>query len=314
MLVMVSLVLLLSWETIAAGAILPDLTNWGGDYLLSLVQSKVNGKVTAREISGNPLSGVVYQDLTITDPDGKIFLTIDRFEARLSLASIPTFRLDLGAMALNNPRFYLDRDKSGQWNVGHLLKEEKPASLIAPAEPAAPAEPRGLMRKIGTYLFRGLELSNLVVQGGELFITEGGHTRHFSEIDLKASLSLLNLGQPQQKAEINIANLGITTPRGRFELESRLTYSSGTARISSLNLKLAGRHLVSLTGEVCRTTYEKDEKDGKAGFTCAVTGNLGVIKGDQIHALWPHWPASWDLAGTMSLSSTPVGVTLDLQG
>ena len=45
-----------------------------------------------------------------------------------------------------------------------------------------------------------------------------------------------------------------------------------------------------------------------------MTGNLGVIKGDQIHALWPRWPAPWDLAGTMSLSSTPEGVKLDLQG
>ena len=69
--------------------------------------------------------------------------------------------------------------------------------------------------------------------------------------------------------------------------------------------------MVSLTGEVCRPP---DEKDEKAEFTCALTGNLGVIKGDQIHALWPRWPAPWDLAGTMSLSSTPDGVKLDLQG
>ena len=305
MLIMVSLVLLLSWGKTAASAILPDLTNWGGDYLLSLVQSKVNGKVTAREISGNPLSGVVYRDLTITDSDGKVVLSIDRFEARLSLASIPAFRLDLGAMALNNPRVYLDRDKSGQWNVGHLLKEEKPAAL------AGPAEPQGFMRRIGTYIFRGLELSNLLVHGGELFITEGGYTRHFSEIDLQASLSLVNLGQPQQKAEINIANLGITTPQGRVELEAEVAYSSGTARIGSLNLKLAGQTVVSLKGEVCRLP---DEKDEKAKFTCALTGKLGVIKGDQIHALWPRWPAPWDLAGTVSLSSNPEGVKLDLQG
>ena len=302
---MVSLVLLLSWGKTAAGAILPDLTNWGGDYLLSLVQGKVNGKVTAREISGNPISGVVYQDLTITDPDGKVVIRVDRFEARLSLASIPSFRLDLGALALENPRVYLNRDKSGQWNVGHLLKAEKPATL------AAPAEPQGLMRRITTYLFRGLDLSNLVVQRGELFITEDGHTRHYSEIDLKASLSLLHLGQPQQKAEVNIANLGITTPQGRVEMEADLTYSSGTARIGSLNLKLAGRRVVSLSGEVCRLP---DDKEGKAEFTCALTGNLGPINGDQIHALWPRWPAPWDLAGTMSLSSTPEGGKLDLQG
>jgi translocation and assembly module TamB len=303
MMVMVSLVLLLSWGKTASSAILPDLTNWGGDYLLSLVQSKVNGKVTAQKISGNPLSGVVYQDLSITDPDGKVVLSIDRFEARLSLASIPSFRLDLGAMALNNPRVYLNQDKSGQWNVGHLLKAEK--------KPALPTEPHGFMRKITAYLFRGLELSNLVVHGGELFIIAGGYTRHFSEIDLKASLSLLNLGQPQQKAEVNIANLGITTPQGRVELDAEVAYSSGTARIGSLNLKLAGQTVVSLKGEVCRLP---DEKDEKTEFTCALTGNLGVIRGDQIHALWPRWPAPWDLAGTMSLSSTPEGVTLALQG
>ena len=125
MMVMVSLVLLLSLGGSATGAVLPDITNWGGSYLLSLIQSKVNGKVTAREISGNPLSGVVYQDLTITDPDGKVLLSVDRLEARLSLASIPSFRLDLGALALENPRVYLDRDKSGQWNIGRLFKAEQ---------------------------------------------------------------------------------------------------------------------------------------------------------------------------------------------
>ena len=55
------------------------------------------------------------------------------------------------------------------------------------------------MGKITTYLFRGLDLSNLVVHRGELFITEGGHTRHYSEIDLKASLSLLNWGNRSKK-------------------------------------------------------------------------------------------------------------------
>jgi hypothetical protein len=302
---MVSLLLLLSWGNTAACTILPDLTNWGGASLLSLIQDKINGKVTAREISGNPLTGITYKDLEISGPDGKPVLTADLLEIRLSLASIPSFRLDLGTLALENPRIYLDRKQSGQWNVGHLLKAEKPAE---------PAESQGLMRRVITYLFRGLDLSNLVVHRGELFITEDGHTRHYSDIDLKASLSLLNLGQPQQKAEINIPNLGITTPQGRAILSAELTYSSGTARIGSLNLNLAGRRVVSLSGEVCRFPDEKDEKAGKAGFACALTGNLGPVNGDQIHALWPRWPAPWDLAGTMSLSSTPEGGTLNLQG
>ena len=146
---------------------------------------------------------------------------------------------------------------------------------------------------------------------GELLITEDGQTRHYSEIDLKASLSLLNLGQPQQKAEVNIANLGITTPQGRVELETRLTYSSGAAQIGSLNLKLAGQTVASLKGEVCQPPYEKSEK---AGLACALTGNLGPLKGDTIQGFWPRWPGPWDLSGTFSLSSTPEGGKLHLQG
>ena len=252
MLVMLSLMLLLSWGKTAAGAILPDFTNWGGASLLSLIQDKVNGKVTAREISGNPITGITYKDLEISGPDGKVILAADRLEIRLSLASIPTLRLDLGTLALNNPRFFLDRDKAGQWNVGHLLKEEKPA---------APAETPGLIGKITAYLFRGLDLSNLVVNRGELFITQDGLTRHYTDLDLKASLSLLNLGQPQQKVEVNIPNLGITMPQGRAIFSAGLTYSAGTARIGSLNLELAGRRVVSLSGEVCRPPDEKDEKE-----------------------------------------------------
>ena len=300
--VIVLLVIFLIWGKIAAGAILPDFTNWGGDYLLSLIQDRINGKVTAREISGNPLTGITYKDLEIIGPDGKPVLAADRLEIRLSLASIPTLRLDLGTLALDKPRVYLDRDQSGRWNVEHLLKTAKPAD---------PPESPGLISRITTYFFRSLDLSNLEVRGGELFITEDGLTRRYSEVDLKASLSLLNLGQPQQKAEVNIANLGITAPQGRVELDTRLTYGSGAARIGSLNLKLAGRRVVSLSGEVCRLP---DQKDEKTEFTCALTGSLGPISGGQIHAFWPRWPAPWDLAGTLNLATTPEGGKLELQG
>ena len=248
---------------------------------------------------------MVYQDLTITDPDGKVVLSVDRLEARLSLASIPSFRLDLGALALENPRVYLDRDKSGQWNIGHLLKAEKPAE---------PAESQGLVGKITPYLFQGINLSNVSVHRGELFITEDGRTSHYTDLDLKSSLSLLDWGQPQQKIKIDISSLGITTSQGRVELEARLTSSSGTTQIDSLNLKLAGQTVASFKGEVCRVPYEKNEKNGKAGFACALTGNLGPLKGDTIQAFWPRWPAPWDLSGTFSLSSTPEGGKLHLQG
>jgi translocation and assembly module TamB len=297
---MVSLALLLSLGGTAAGAVLPDLANWGGASLLSLVQDKVNGKVTAREISGNPLTGITYHDLEISGPDGKPVLAAERLEIRLSLWSIPTLHLDLGTLALVKPRLYLSREPSGQWNVSQLIKKDE--------TPAKPAEPQGLVERITPYVFRGLDLSNLTVHRGELLITQDGRTNRYTDLELKAGLSLLNLGQPQQKAEVNIAELGITTPQGRAELETRLIYGAGTARISSLNLKLAGQTVVFLTGEVCRPLPDQ------AGFSCAVTGNLGPLKGEQIHALWSRWPAPWDLSGTLSLSSTSAGGKIQVKG
>ena len=219
LMVMVSLVLLLSLGGTGAGAILPDLANWGGASLLALMQSKVNGQVTAKEISGNPISGVVFKNLTITGPDGKVFLSLDRLEVRLSLASIPNFRLDLGTLALENPRVYLLRDPSGQWNFNHLLKPEE--------KPAQPDESQGLMKKILPYVFQGLDLSNILVHQGELFVTEGGRTSHYSGLDLKANLSFFHWGQPQQEIKIDISSLGVDTSQGRVELAARLTSIAG---------------------------------------------------------------------------------------
>ena len=45
-----------------------------------------------------------------------------------------------------------------------------------------------------------------------------------------------------------------------------------------------------------------------------MTGKIGLIKGDLIHALWPRWPAPWDLAGTLSLSSTSGGGKIQVKG
>ncbi len=299
-LVLLTLCLLLSLGGTGAGAILPDLTNWGGSFLLSLIQSKVNGTVTAQAVSGNPLSGVVFKDLAITGPDGKVIFAVDCLEARLSLASIPRFHLDLGTLDLENPRVYLSRDPSGQWNVSQLIQKAE--------KPAEPAKPQGLVGKITAYFLQGIDLSNLLVHRGELFITEDGHTSHYSDLDLKANLSFLNFGQPQQKVEVNIVNLGITAPQGRAELEAQLTYSSGLAQIGALNLKLDGQTLVSLKGEVCRPLDEKAE------FSCALTGKIGPIKGDRIHGFWSRWPAPWDLAGTLSLSSTSEGGKIQVRG
>lgn len=274
-------------------AFMPDIRNWGGSYLLSLIQAKVNGKVTAKEISGNPITGLTFKDLELTGSDGKTVLTADRLEVRLSLASVTAFHLDLGTLALIKPRVYLYREKSGQWNVSHLAKES-----------TKPAQP-GLADKIIAYFLREIELSNLVVQQGEVVITEGGAPRRYTNLDLDSSLTLLDWGQVRQRARVNLRSLGITTPQGRAELETRLAYSEGRAKIDFLNVKLAGQTVVSLKGEICRPLTD---------LTCSLTGKLGPLAGDKIHGFWPGWPALWELSGSVNLSSTPQGGKIEVKG
>ncbi|MCK9377873.1 MAG: hypothetical protein M0P73_17235, partial [Syntrophobacterales bacterium] len=162
MMVSLGLLLLLGGE--GQCAFWTDFTNWGGPNLLSLLQGHLNGRVTAKEISGNPISGLVYQDLTITGPDGQVVFTANRLGIRLSLASLLTFHLDLGAVVLDNPKFFLVKEKSGQWNVSRLLKPEAP--------PAPPAQPPGLLGKITAYFLREINLANLQVDDGEIVITD----------------------------------------------------------------------------------------------------------------------------------------------
>ena len=57
-----------------------------------------------------------------------------------------------------------------------------------------------------------------------------------------------------------------------------------------------------------------DVKDEKAGFSCALTGKIGPLPGDKVHAFWSRWPSAWDLAGTFSLSSTSEGGKIQVSG
>lgn len=270
------------------------LTDWGGPYLLSLIQGQVNGKVSAREITGNPITGLTFKDLELTGPDGQTYLTAERLEVRLSLSSLTAFHLDLGDLILVKPRIYLAREQSGRWNLANLAKEA-----------AKPARPPGWADKIIAYFLREIDLSNLAVQQGELLITEADATRRYTNLDLASTLTLFEWGQPQQRAALNLRPLGLTTPQGRVELETRLAYAEGRAKIDVLHLKLAGQTVVSLKGEVCRPLSE---------LSCSLTGEIGPLAGEKIHGFWPRWPVLWDLSGVISLSSTPLEGKIDVRG
>ena len=198
-----TLALLVGLSRAAPAAILSGLTNWGGAYVLSLIQGSVNGKVTAQKISGNPVTGVTFQDFAITDPQGRIFLTAQELQIRLSLASLPTFHLDLGNITLVKPQIFLQRQAAGPWNFSRLIKET----------PQSP-QPPGLGERVTKVFLREIQLGNLAIVSGELIVNDAGVTRRYPHLDLKSSLSLKNLGTAKLDVAFKVAELGLSTPQG----------------------------------------------------------------------------------------------------
>jgi len=273
--------------------ILPDaFWNWGGPRSLAWVQSKINGKITAREIVGNPLTGLTFTDLVLTGPQGQVLLKAERLELRLALQSITALHPVIARLALVNPRGHLVQ-ADGRWNF---------SDLVPPPAPGPPSQPPA---GITGFLLREIEFSSLLVEQGELEITRDGVTRRYTDLDCKAAVNLYNYGTPRRKIEVREADLGVTTPQGRAQLNTRFTYSPSLVHIDSLALTLAGQPVLSLKGEICQPLKD---------LSCKLTGQLGPLQGQIIREFWSRWPAPWDLDGKFSFSGTPKGMELTAAG
>jgi autotransporter translocation and assembly factor TamB len=287
-----ALLLLALWSQGLCG-ILPDaFWNWGGPQSLAWVQSKINGKITAREIVGNPLTGVTYNDLVLTGPQGEVLFQADRLELQISPQSLTALYPVIARLALVNPRGHLVQE-DGRWNFSRL---------VPPPAPGPPSQPPA---GITGFLFREIDFSSLLVEHGEVEITRDGVTRRYTDLDCKAAVNLYNWGTPRRKIEVREADLGVTTPQGRAQLNTGFTYSPSLVQIDSLALTLAGQPVLSLKGAVCQPMKE---------LSCNLTGQLGPLEGQKIHEFWPRWPAPWDLAGKFSFSGTPKGMELAVAG
>ncbi len=267
--------------------------NWGGPALLDLMQARINGKITAGEISGNPFTGISYQDLVIEDPDGQVFLKVTGLDLRLSLQSLFAGHLILANLALSSPRLHAVQ-ASGHWNFERILKPE-----------VQPTGAPGLIDRIKAIFLQQIDLTKLMVDHGDILVSRDGRPTRYRDLTFKSNLTILNLGKPEQEIKVNQADLEIAAPQGRVQFSSRLAYGRGVAKIDRFELKLAGETILSLQGELCQPA---------TALTCQATGQLGPLKGAKIRAFWDRWPAAWDLAGKFEYHGTPRGATLQTKG
>ena len=126
---------------------------------------------------------------------------------------------------------------------------------------------------------------------------------HYSDLDLNPALVCSTGGNRSTEVEVHIANGNHHAPGPGRILAARLTYSAAPPGSAPLNLEVDGQTLVPLRGS-CRPLFGEPEKYEKAGFACALTGSLGPLPGDKVHAFWSRWPSAWDLSGAFNLSST----------
>ncbi|MES2771779.1 MAG: YhdP family protein, partial [Pseudomonadota bacterium] len=99
----------------------------------ALGQTVTIGRVEASWRGLNP--DLVLRDVRVADAQGHLALALDRVETVLSWWSIPTLRLNLALLSIEEPTLHLRRDSSGQVFVAgiplnmHSADNERPAAL-----------------------------------------------------------------------------------------------------------------------------------------------------------------------------------------
>ncbi|MBM4273737.1 MAG: hypothetical protein FJ134_04630 [Deltaproteobacteria bacterium] len=239
---------------------------WGGKRLVALAQERVQGELEVRKITGNPLTGLSFEGISLKEPQGEV-LQADKLELRFSLWSFVKLQPAIAYAALHRPNLNLSQDPQGRWNVGRLLKPG----------PAAAAPP-----------FASLDFSRIVVKQGEIALTLPGTTRHFSGVDFQGAISVRQPGRPEQTLTAPEADLAFNLPQGRYRLHASFTLNQERLDLPSLTVYSRVRQLASLSGQI---------KIGEAEPVFNLALELYPGAGGELHRFWPKWPEAWNLAG-----------------
>lgn len=95
---------------------------------LDAVRGLVNGEVTVGRIDGNLLDRFDLVDVSITDKDGRPFLTADRIRARIALAPLLSRRIIVRALDLERPVVTVSRTPGGTWNYKRIFDSRDTSS------------------------------------------------------------------------------------------------------------------------------------------------------------------------------------------
>jgi translocation and assembly module TamB len=244
---------------------------WSGEKLLALARERGGLDIRVEEISGHPLTGLIWHRVTVTTPRGEV-LAVRRVEMRLSLWSLVKREPVIGYLALEEPHLTLRLDRPGA-----AARQEAP-----PRDPTSP-------------VIKSLSLPEVVLKEGRVTIYQGQQTWQLSQLEGEIAINLLRPGQPRQQVLVRRLALQGLTPWGRLSLTSRFSYGQKQLQVVSLTAE-AGPHLrLSLGGEV-----RWDEPGGLVRLAAEVP----PVPGAELQRFLPAWPGAWELGGKFSASGS----------
>lgn len=253
---------------------------WGGHRLVDFARSRIYGEIDVQEVRGNYLTGLTFRGITIRGRQGEV-LRAAVLELRFSLWSFVKLQPVIARLAIHDPHLTLTQDREGRWNISNFFRPKPPPP------------------------FNTIDFPQIIIQRGEITLSQAGTTQNYRDLDLQLILTLLHPKQPNQAILVRRASLAGDTPWGRLGLQTRFTYGSNLLNLLSLSLETADRPLVSLAGEV---------RFGEPEPLCKLAGEIGPIAGAEMRRLWRHWPEAWDLGSKFQLTGSPAQMQISGEG
>jgi translocation and assembly module TamB len=109
---------------LVGGVLTAARTSWGAERIRRLALPRVNaalaGRVDARRL-GFFGDRVFVDDVTLRDPDGELVASIARVDIVFSPMALLHRRLELRAIALDEPSLSLRQDQDGETNLSRAL-------------------------------------------------------------------------------------------------------------------------------------------------------------------------------------------------
>ncbi len=231
-----------------------DRVGW---RLVAALQDRVNAEVSVGKISGNLVTGMVFDNVKISRPQGDI-IRVKQLEVSLSLLSFFRLQPVIRTLAFHQPEVFLHQDATGAWNVANLLRKRPPPP------------------------FSHIHLSGIKVQDGRVQVDRPKQHLTFQDVNTQLNLTVQAPGRPQLAVVVHQGTLAVTSPSyPRVQANLALTYSANEIQFTKTEISLADLTVLSLQGKLANLATAPE---------LALNLKIPELSGPQLHKLWPNWP------------------------